>query len=275
MERLRSSWVPQCFGDRLKTGFCLGCGGKTRYVKDQRKLTGKQGDTVNWHPACYTRFSRMWRKELYREGQRRRCAVCRKVFIAAGRGAYRKILCSEGCRREWQRRADRVREKRHDRRPLPRQRRACLVCGKRFLVGGGLAEGTKRTCSPACRKEWKRRATAARLKAHPRPLKVHVLGYQRTCVICGESFTIESPREWRRNACSPDCRTERNRRRGAVWRKANREHVNETRRNYSYQRYHSDPVYRKKLVDYAALRRARLIKEGRTAVRPEGRSRLP
>jgi hypothetical protein len=49
--------------------------------------------------------------------------------------------------------------------------------------------------------------------------------------------------------------------------------VNEACRNYFYQRYHSDPVFRKKLADYAALRRARLMREKRTAVRPPGRSR--
>jgi len=262
MARLRSSWVPRCFGDRLKTGFCLGCGGRTRYVKGQLKRTGKQGDSLNWHQGCYRLFYRMWTQDLFREDRLLRCVVCGRVFIASRKGGYRQKNCSEECRKVWKLKLAQVRRRIYVPRPLPRSRRACVVCGKEFAVGGGLGGGTKLTCSELCRKERKRRVTAAWHKAHPRPLKVDLLGYQRSCVVCGKSFTIKNPREWRRNACSLACRNERNRRIDAAWKRAHRERSNETHKRYSYLRYHADPVFRKNTLDYQALRRARLRGEG-------------
>ena len=48
----------------------------------------------------------------------------------------------------------------------------------------------------------------------------------------------------------------------AAWEKANRERSYERDRAYRYQRYHSDPIYRKKVLEkgrvFKALRRARL-----------------
>lgn len=258
LEAVSSRWVPRRFGDKRKTGFCLFCGGRTRYVKGQRKLTGKKGDSLNWHPACYARFVRMWTKDLYREDQVRRCAVCRKVFVAAGRGAYRQKYCSRECQKEWFYKILPGRGKKRVLRLIPRQKRTCVVCGKGFFIGGGLGRATKKVCSKACRREWNHRLDAAWRQAHPKPRKVDSMGYQRTCIVCGKSFEIERPKEWQRNVCSLDCRKERDRRKWLAWRKANRERSNENQRNWAYQRYHSDPVFRRKLVKYAALRRARL-----------------
>jgi predicted nucleic acid-binding Zn ribbon protein len=259
---LKSSWVPLRFGDKLKTGFCLGCGGKTRYVKDQLKLTGEQGDSLNWHRACYRRLYQMWTRDLFREDRLLRCAVCRKAFTAARKGGHHQKLCSPECRKEWNRRLYQEWRKSHVCRPLPRHKLGCIVCGREFEVGGGLGRWNKKTCSDACRKERDRRLAAARRKAHRGPLKVDWLGYQRTCVVCGKSFKIGIPKEWRRNTCSLACRNERSLRMSAAWDKANRERSNEWQRAYRYQRYHSDPIYRKKMLEkgrvFKALRRARL-----------------
>lgn len=217
---------------------------------------------MNWHHACYRRCYQMWTRDLFREDRILRCVVCRKAFTAARRGGHPQKLCSPECRKVWEHRLYREWRRSHVHRPLPRYKLGCLVCGRKFEVGGGLGRWNKKTCSDACHKERDRRLAAARRKTHPTALKVDLLGYQRTCVVCGKSFKIKSPLDWKRNACSLACRNERNRRAGAAWEKANRERSNEQQRAYRYQRYHSDPVFRKKVLEKArvfkALRRARL-----------------
>jgi len=211
-ERRRKAGKRATFSTHIREGFCLGCGGKTRYVKGQRKLTGRQGDSLNWHLSCFGRVYSMWRDGLgrYRE---KRCAICRKPFLALGY-AWKKKTCSEECRAELIHRMNVNYRKKHEARSLPKQERACLVCGKRFTVGGGHGKWNKKVCgNKRCRKELMRRSSEAWWKAHPRTLKVQSWRQERICVVCGKRFMIARPAVWNQKTCSKECRYEHLRRR--------------------------------------------------------------
>lgn len=212
---MRPGKAPDRFSDKLREGFCLGCGGKTRWVKNHYKRFGRDGDTLNWHRACYSQFLRRWTTGLEAERSYEHvCRICGKRFTAAGRGAWIRLTCSEGCRREHTRQRVKARSEGFRARPLVRRERACAVCGKRYLVGRGLGRASKKTCSPACRRERKRRLAAAWYKRRRRPLILQ----RFTCVICGKRFSVKSPTVVIRKTCSIPCRYLNHSRGRAAWR---------------------------------------------------------
>lgn len=214
---MRPGKAPDRFSDKLQEGFCLGCGGKTRWMRGYRKRTGKDWDSLNWHRACYGRFRYRWTEALDRaRGHKLICAVCGKHFTTVGYGAWRRKTCSEECRRERVNEMRTARLKIHRGRPLPRQERACVICGKLYLVGGGLGLWKKMTCSRACRLARKRQTTAAWRKTHVKPLTLQ----RRRCVVCGKSFTYMGSKPGRRKTCSISCRYEWGRQSNAAWEKA-------------------------------------------------------
>lgn len=226
LRRLKERWKqrrkkgkPIVFSDHRREGFCLLCGGKTRWVKDQLKLTGKIRDSVNWHRPCYERFYRWWMIELYQSREHRHiCVVCKKPFTAVGYGAWKRKTCSEGCRREHAIEIAKAWRERFRAKHMDREERACIVCGKPFSVGGGLGGWNKKTCSRACRLVRKRQTTAAWRKAHPR---IPMQEQERPCLVCGKAFIVGGGRgAWNKKTCSIPCRYEWKRRKLAAWEKA-------------------------------------------------------
>jgi len=210
-ERRREAGKPAKFSTHIREGFCLGCGGKTRYVKDQKKLTGRQGDSLNWHYSCYWRTRAMWTEGLYRYREKR-CAICGKPFLILGSG-WKKKTCSEECRAELIHRMNVNYRKKHKARSMPIQERACLVCGKRFTVGGGHGKWNKKVCgAKSCCKELLRRSSEAWRKAHPRPHKIKNWRKRINCVVCGKPFMIARRAVWNQKTCSIECRYEHLRR---------------------------------------------------------------
>jgi len=214
--KLQPDHAPHRFSDKLREGFCLGCGGKTRWVRNHFKRFGKDGDSLNWHRACFARFRYRWTTGLEKAlGYQHVCEVCGKRFTAAGLGAWMRKTCSEECRYERTLAIALARAKLHRSRPFPRQERACVVCGKLFPVGGGLGRWKKKTCSRACRNEQKRRTTAAWRKTRVKPLSVQ----KCKCVICGKPFTYMGSKPGLRKTCSISCRYQWHRQRHAAWEK--------------------------------------------------------
>jgi len=214
---LRPGKAPDRFSDKLREGFCLGCGGKTRWVKNHFKRFGKDGDSLNWHRACYKRYHSWWTRDPETDqGYERVCPVCGERFTASGNGAWRKKTCSKKCQYERALEIARIRARIRRSRPLPRHERACVICGKLFPVGGGLGRWKKMTCSRACHLARKHQTTAAWYKAHARPLTIQ----KCKCAVCGKSFSYMGSKPGLRKTCNIPCRYEWKRRKLAAWEKA-------------------------------------------------------
>ena len=216
---MRPGKAPDRFSEKLRVGFCLGCGGETRWVRNHFKRFGKDGDSLNWHRSCYARFRYRWTIGLkLAQGYEHTCEVCGKRFMAAGRGAWIRMTCSEECRYQRTLAKALERAKLRPSRRLPGHERACVICGNLFPVGGGLGKARKKTCSPACRQLRKRQTTAAWQRRRRGPLFVH----RFTCVVCGKRFSAKSHKAVTRKTCSISCRVRWARLRNAAWGKARR-----------------------------------------------------
>jgi hypothetical protein len=106
--------APSRLGPRRREGFCLGCGGKTRFVPPGKRRSAKDRDTLHWHRLCLQRFTYRWTKGLFTGmGEERACSVCGRTFLSLQFGGFVQKACSEDCRIEQRLRSMKAWQRRH------------------------------------------------------------------------------------------------------------------------------------------------------------------
>ncbi len=135
------------------------------------------------------------------------CGATLKKELADGRMEetfckYQQIMTQEqyDAWKDRQRKAGRLFEK------------TCKICGKHFET----MSRTATTCSEKCATESKHRAARNAKRGKPIHLEgsVRIGTWQRSCIVCGKTFTTDKPRA---RICSEACRKARRKEQNRLW----------------------------------------------------------
>ena len=157
----------------------------------------------------------------------RTCRQCGAIFPGGPRAWYCPV-----CRRERRREADRRHKRQGPKRPLGSMD-VCPICGKEYVVTGGLQKYCP-ACAPEAIRAIDRQQSMAWNREHIDIDRQREQRQEATaeipCVICGKPFKPDAPAL----TCSPECAAELRRQTHARWEAAHKDQrCDYHRRNYA------------------------------------------